>query len=262
MFQPCVASTTYSMTSLARLPDALKRTARVIFLGAPGSGKRTYARELARELGVPTISTGDMIREHIERGSPKGKEFTGYVSNGLLAPDELVTDMLISKLEADPAHANDGTHVGFILDGFPRTIAQAHLLEEKMPSSTELTSVINICLKEEFIIEKLMGRRVCSKCKKSFNVAAVLDVENGYDMPALPCPAECEELLTQRVDDTPEIIHDRIRIYNDEAKPLLKFYKQRNVLQNFEVKKGLKDLPVLLDLVHDSLCSARQSAFH
>ena len=73
---------------------------------------------------------------------------------------------------------------------------------------------------------------------------------------------ECEQLLTHRVDDTPEIIHDRIRIYNDETKPLLKFYEQRNLLQHFEVKKGLSDIPVLLDLVHDSLCSARQGALH
>jgi adenylate kinase len=230
--------------------QALRHRARVIFLGAPGSGKGTYARELSKFLGVSAISTGDMIREHVERKSSLGMEFEGYIKGGLLAPDELVTNMLLSKLESERLD-------GFILDGFPRTIRQAELLAEA-GSIMDISAVIDISLKEEFIIKKLLGRRVCSRCKTSYNVASVYENGGEYDMPAMPAPEACEAYLTKRDDDTEDVIRSRMEIYKEETMPLVEFYGQRGLLKSFVVKKGLRDTPVLFDLVDAALVERDQ----
>ena len=225
--------------------QALRQKARVIFLGAPGSGKGTYARELSKFLGVSAISTGDMIREHVQQNTSLGLEFDSYVKAGMLVPDELVTSMLLSKLEREQLE-------GFILDGFPRTVRQAELLCEAGPTM-QLSAVIDISLKEEFIIKKILGRRVCSRCKKSFNVASVYENGGEYDMPALPAPESCTSYLTQREDDTEDIIRSRMEVYKTETEPLIDFYNDQGLLKSFVVKKGLKDTPVLFDLVDSAL---------
>ena len=225
--------------------QALRQQARVIFLGAPGSGKGTYARELSKFLGVSTISTGDMIREHVQQKTSLGRAFYSYVKAGKLVPDELVTSMLLSKLERDQMD-------GFILDGFPRTVRQAELLSEA-GSAIEMSAVINISLREEFVIKKLLGRRVCSRCKKSFNVASVYENGGDYDMPALPAPESCTSYLTKREDDTEDIIRLRMEVYKAETAPLIDFYDRQGLLKSFVVKKGLKDTPLLFDLVDAAL---------
>ena len=138
---------------------------------------------------------------------------------------------------------------GFILDGFPRSLKQAELLDLHTGG---LTGVVNISLKEDIILQKLLGRMVCSKCNKSFSTASIVNNEEGYDMPALLWPQKCSSYMKSRTDDTEDIILSRLQVYKDETMPLIDYYKkQKNVLQVFEVKKGLKDLPLLYKIVDE-----------
>jgi len=136
---------------------------RLMFLGAPGAGKGTYAGRIAPKLGIPTISTGDLIRAEIKTASALGQQFASYANKGQLVPHELVMKIVQNRLEKPDCKA------GYLLDGFPRTIRQAEDLEKFSP----LSLVVNIELKEEYLMEKIMGRRVCPCCNKNFNIAHI-----------------------------------------------------------------------------------------
>ena len=192
-------------------------------LGAPGSGKGTYAKEIARALlptttnssTLPILSTGDILREEILKNTNLGVQAKLATEGGMLVPDELVTSIVFSRL-----HQFQTT--GYILDGYPRTLAQAESLATfpSIPSSDSdnnvdddgvlqsltPTTVINLSLATDVIVEKLMGRRVCTECGTSYNVASVVDLERGYDMPAMLPPKECEDMLVSRKDDTVDVI--------------------------------------------------------
>jgi adenylate kinase len=136
---------------------------RLMFLGAPGVGKGTYAGRIAPKLGIPTISTGDLIRAEMKTASSLGKEFASYANKGQLVPDELVMKIVQNRLQKVDCKS------GYLLDGFPRTIRQAEALEK----FSALNLVVNIELKEEYLMEKIMGRRVCPNCNKNFNIAHI-----------------------------------------------------------------------------------------
>ena len=136
---------------------------RLMFLGAPGVGKGTYAGRIAPKFGIPTISTGDLIRAEIKTASGLGKEFASFANKGQLVPHELIMKLVQNRLDK-PDCKN-----GYLLDGFPRTIRQAEDLEKFSP----LSLVVNIELKEEYLLEKIMGRRVCPCCNKNFNIAHI-----------------------------------------------------------------------------------------
>ena len=240
-----------SLLGMARSLASAAQKIRIVFLGAPGSGKGTYAKELAKYLNVDVLSTGDMIRDEILSGSTFGKELKQYSASGQLVPDDMVTDMLLEKLET--GERDDNGKNGFILDGFPRSIKQAERLESEAGG---ISGVVNVLLKEDIILQKLLGRRVCSKCNKSFSTAAVYDEKGGYDMPALMWPEQCTRHMIQRADDKKDIILSRLNVYREETMPLIEYYSKEDVLKVFEVKRGLKDLPLLFQIVDDMLDQA------
>ena len=214
---------------------------KMMFLGAPGVGKGTYASRIAPKLGIPTISTGDLVRAELKSGSELGEKLRSYNDKGLLVPDELITDMVKVRL------SEPDTSKGFLLDGFPRTVRQAEDLEAFLP----LSIVVNIVLKEEYLMEKIMGRRVCTVCPNSYNVAHIYNEDEGVDMPPLmpkhgdPEVCDCGAKLQRRSDDKEDIVRDRLKVYHDQTAPLVEFYNSRGVLHDFVVKKGLDDLPKL-----------------
>lgn len=218
---------------------ALSRPLKLLFFGAPGAGKGTYASRLTKEWGIPHISTGDMIRAEIKSGSELGKKFREYSSSGALVPDDLVVEIARNRLAQ-----SDCTN-GWILDGFPRTIAQGRKLEEFAKPSL----CVNIFLPDRLLVTKLSGRRVCADCGSNYNVADIREGE--YDMPPLnPKEEDCEKCkghpnLVQREDDTESVVRQRLQTYKDESEPLLEMYKAQEIMLNFAVKKGVKDFPEL-----------------
>ena len=229
---------------------------RIVMLGAPGSGKGTYSGFISRELGgesdLNILSTGELLRKEVEADTLLGRSVAEITSAGELVPDEIVTDLVFKWIEDQNS--------GFILDGFPRTTAQAKALEEYNAGEEAPTTVVNIILPEDAIIAKLLGRRSCTKCGASFNLAAVYDEETGLDMPAIPAPDECHSYLVSRSDDTDEIIRERLRVYAEETAPLVNFYRSLGVLIDFNVKLGIGDMPKLISKVKDHERLSRAAA--
>ncbi|KAM0045470.1 putative adenylate kinase [Helianthus debilis subsp. tardiflorus] len=169
-----------------------------VFLGCPGVGKGTYASRLSNLLGVPHIATGDLVREELSSAGPLSHQLAEIVNQGKLVSDEIIFNLLSKRLEIGESKGESG----FILDGFPRTIRQAEILDEV----TEIDLVVNLKLREDVLVEKCLGRRICSQCGKGFNVASInAKTENGRPgmsmAPLLP-PQHCASKLITRADDT------------------------------------------------------------
>ncbi|EFJ32392.1 hypothetical protein SELMODRAFT_407838 [Selaginella moellendorffii] len=208
-----------------------------VFLGCPGVGKGTYASRLALGLRVPHIAMGDLVRQELKRDSPLSKELKDLVSRGKLLPDELVLGLLTKRLEEASANQD----VGFILDGFPRTASQAKTLD----SIASITLVVNLRLREDVLVAKCLGRRICSQCHGNFNVANV-DVPETETlprifMPAILPPPRCLKKMTMRSDDTEEVIRERVRIYSQESRPVEDYYRAQGKLLDFEILGGIPE---------------------
>lgn len=219
-----------------------------MFLGSPGVGKGTYASRLSKLLGVPHIATGDLVREAlVETSSPLSAQVTEIVNQGKLVPDEIIISLLSKRLEIGESNGESG----FILDGFPRTIRQAEILDEV----TDIDLVVNLKLREDVLVEKCLGRRICSECKKGFNVATInVKPENGRPgmsmAPLLP-PAHCTSKLITRSDDTEAIITERIRIYKEKSQPIEDFYRNQGNLMEFDLPGGIPESwPKLLEVLN------------
>lgn len=199
---------------------------RAVFLGAPGAGKGTQAMRLARETGVVHISTGDMLRGHVARGTPLGTEARDYMDKGQLVPDRLIIAMVEDRIgEPDAASA-------WILDGFPRTLPQAEALDTSLTGSAQsLTHVVYFHVPEEVLTGRLTGRRVCGKC------GAIWHVQNHPTSKAGVCDT-CGGALTQRSDDRPEAVGKRLAVYASQTKPLLDYYRQRNLLTEIDANRS------------------------
>lgn len=208
-----------------------------VFLGCPGVGKGTYATRLSNLLGVPHISTGDLVRNELSSHGPLASQLAEIVNRGKLISDEIVIDLLSKRLEAGEAKGESG----FILDGFPRTIRQAEILEE----ITDIDLVINLKLREEALIAKCLGRRICSECGGNYNVACIdIKGENGLPrmvMPPLLPPSQCETKLITRSDDTEDVVKERLRVYNELSRPLEEFYLIRGKLLEFDLPGGIPE---------------------
>lgn len=185
---------------------------KALIVGAPGSGKGTYASRLQAKLGVDVISMGDIFREIMDQDSPLGAEVKQYVESGKLVPD----DVTIKVLEQRLAKASE--EKGFILDGFPRTIGQAQALDK----ITELDGIVLLTVPDCIIIERLSTRRICKKCGEVYNVHYLRPKVEGV------CD-KCGGPLYQRADDTEQVIKDRIRVYGQQTEPILKHYRRKNV---------------------------------
>ena len=216
---------------------------KLVFLGPPGVGKGTYASRIGPILGIPQVSTGDLVRKEIRDGSLLGKKIKEYSDKGLLVPDSIITEMLRKRLEERDARK------GFILDGFPRTLVQAEMLGKTTP----LDAVININLREDILVRKIAARRVCRNCGEIYNVA---DIREGrIHMPPLLPKREgicdkCGGELYQRDDDREAVVRERLEIYSKQTKPLVEYYKKKGLLKEFHVTGGPEQMvPQLLKLI-------------
>ena len=188
---------------------------RLILLGAPGAGKGTQAEVLCKRLGIPSISTGNILRAAIKDGTPTGLKAKSYLDAGTLVPDEVIIGIVHERL------AQSDCAGGFILDGVPRTIAQAEALEK---AGIGFDAVVSIEISEEEILRRMNGRRVCEACGSSYNVVSIPPRVEGI------CD-NCGGKLIQRKDDTPETVRERLKVYHTETEPLVDFYAARGLLR-------------------------------
>ncbi len=196
---------------------------KIIMLGAPGAGKGTQAGILSRKLGIPTISTGNILRAAVKAGTPVGLEAKSYMDGGKLVPDGVIIGILAEAL-AGPDCAK-----GYILDGVPRTIPQAQAMEEQ---GIEIDAVLDLDVPDETIIRRMSGRRVCPVCGASYHIVNAPPKEEGV------CD-QCGGQLTVRADDAPQTVLDRLRTYHEQTEPLLAFYEARGKLRT------VKDQPTI-----------------
>ncbi|WVZ55318.1 hypothetical protein U9M48_005991 [Paspalum notatum var. saurae] len=232
---------------LSRRPAA-ERNVQWVFLGSPGVGKGTYASRLSRLLGVPHIATGDLVRDELASTGPLAAQLAEIVNQGKLVSDEIIINLLSKRLKKGE---EDQGESGFILDGFPRTVKQAEILD----GVTDIDMVVNLKLREDVLIEKCLGRRICGQCGKNFNLACI-DVkgENGlpaiYMAPLLP-PNNCMSKLITRADDTEEVVKNRLQIYNDMSQPVEDFYRGQGKLLEFDLPGGIPESwPKLLHVLN------------
>ena len=191
---------------------------KLILLGAPGAGKGTQADIIKKVLGIPTISTGNILRAAVKNGTPTGLKAKEYMDAGKLVPDEVIIGIIQERLqESDCAN-------GYILDGVPHTIAQAEALEK---AGINFDDVISIEISDQEIEERMAGRRVCEHCGASYHVVAVPPKQEGV------CD-KCGGKLVRRHDDDPEVVEQRLAVYHKETEPLKDFYKSRGVLKPVE----------------------------
>lgn len=187
----------------------------LILLGPPGSGKGTQAKELSESLHYTHLSTGDLLRNESKKKTPLGKEIKAYIDNGELVPDKTIINILLQSL------CKNSSSQGTILDGFPRTLAQAQLLDKKCGMKKII--VFHLDVDDETIIKRIIQRRVCVQCGHLYHLEFHPPKKVGH------CDV-CEGKLEQRVDDTEAIIKKRLSIYHKEILPILKFYDERNKL--------------------------------
>ena len=190
----------------------------IIMLGAPGAGKGTQAAILSEKLGIPTISTGNILRAAVKNGTPTGLKAKAFMDAGKLVPDEVIIGIITERL------AEDDCKNGYILDGVPRTIAQAEAMEK---AGINFDAVVSIEVADEVIMERMSGRRVCESCGASYHLVAVPPKVAGV------CDS-CGGKLVQRKDDAPETVKDRLAVYHKETEPLKDFYAQRGLLKSVE----------------------------
>ena len=198
---------------------------KLILLGAPGAGKGTQAEVLCKELSIPTISTGNILRAAIKDGTPTGLKAKSFMDAGQLVPDEVIIGIITERL------AQDDCRNGFILDGVPRTIAQAEALEK---AGIQFDHVISIEISDETIVERMAGRRVCEHCGATYHLVAVPPKTPGV------CD-KCGGKLIQRHDDEPETVLARLEVYHKETEPLKGFYAERGLLRSVENQPTLAE---------------------
>ena len=191
---------------------------KLILLGAPGAGKGTQAEILCRELSIPTISTGNILRAAVRHGTPTGKQAEAYMKAGKLVPDDVIIGIIHDRLDEEDCKN------GYILDGVPRTIAQAESLEK---AGIKFDDVVSIEIADEAIMERMSGRRVCEHCGASYHLVAVPPKTPGVG-------DKCGGRLVQRKDDAPETVKARLEVYHKETEPLKDFYAQRGLLKPVE----------------------------
>jgi adenylate kinase len=191
---------------------------RVILLGPPGAGKGTQAQALEKRWGVPRISTGDMLRQAVRDGTELGRRAQGYMNAGEYVPDSLILEMMQQRLaQGDAAR-------GFVLDGFPRTVAQAEGLDRILADAgVTLDAVVDLEVPEEELVRRLSGRLVCPKCEAIYQAATRPPKVAGR------CD-RCGAELVQREDDRPEAVRRRLQVYRRETEPLQRYYRERELL--------------------------------
>ena len=201
----------------------------LILLGAPGAGKGTQAEKICEKLGIPAISTGNMLREAMANGTEMGLKAKSFIDAGKLVPDEVVIGIIRERLQADDCKN------GFILDGFPRTIPQAEALDAM---GVRIDRVIDIEVPDEKIAARLSGRRVCLKCGATYHTEYKRPKTEGV------CDV-CGDKLVQRKDDMPETVLDRLKTYHEQTEPLKDYYAKKGNLRVVEGQEAVADTTAL-----------------
>ena len=194
----------------------------LIFLGPPGAGKGTQAVRVCEQLGIPQISTGDILRRAIKNETPTGLAAKSYIDKGQLVPDSVVIDIVRERL------VQDDCKNGYLLDGFPRTVAQAEALE----GFAKIDAVVDIDVSDEKLVERLSGRRVCLSCGGTYHVSRL----NG----SMTCE-KCGNELIQRADDKAETALSRLAVYHAQTEPLIDFYTKRGLLKEIDGSKPMDE---------------------
>lgn len=207
----------------------------LILLGPPGSGKGTQAKRLSKERGWPQLSTGDMLRSNIKEGTQLGLEAKAFMDKGELVPDSVVIGMIENRVDASDCKD------GFILDGFPRTIPQAEALDELLKSkSLMIDSAILFNIDEKELVRRLGGRRTCKDCGSMFHDVAAPPQKAGT------CD-QCGGQLVQRDDDKPEVIHNRLKVYQEQTAPLVGYYREQQKVSEIDASLPPQDAGRALD---------------
>ena len=203
---------------------------KIVMLGAPGAGKGTQAQMLAKKYDIPHVSTGDIFRMNIKNGTELGLEAKKYMDQGLLVPDELTVRILLDRV------AKDDCKNGYVLDGFPRTIPQANVLEDALTKlGDKIDYAINVDVPDENIIRRMGGRRACLACGATYHIEHVPPKKEGI------CD-KCGQELVLRDDDKPETVQKRLSVYHEQTQPLIQYYEKKGVMKEVDGTVDMKDV--------------------
>lgn len=207
---------------------------KLIIMGPPGAGKGTQAALIKKEYAIPHISTGDMFREAIKNATKLGVEAKSYIDKGMLVPDSVTIGLVKERLSCEDCKE------GFLLDGFPRTIAQAEALDVILKElNMKLDAVINIAVDSEVLVDRIVGRRVCKNCGAGYHITNLKPKKDGV------CDV-CGSELIQRKDDTKETVVTRLDVYTNQTKPLLDYYNNQKLVKEVN---GLGDIDVIFNQI-------------
>lgn len=203
---------------------------KIVMLGAPGAGKGTQAKMIAEKYGIPHVSTGDIFRANIKNGTELGKEAKQYMDQGKLVPDELTVKILLDRV------AQDDCKNGYVLDGFPRTIPQANVLDEALTKLGDgIDYAVNVDVPDDNIINRMGGRRACVACGATYHIV--------YNAPKTEGICDnCGKELIIRDDDQPETVKNRLKVYHEQTQPLIDFYEGKGVLKSVDGTADMKDV--------------------
>lgn len=203
---------------------------KIIMLGAPGAGKGTQAKMIADKYGIPHVSTGDIFRANIKEGTELGKEAKKYMDQGLLVPDELTVKILLDRV------AKEDCKNGYVLDGFPRTIPQAEVLDQALTGlGDKIDYAIDVDVPDENIIKRMSGRRACLSCGATYHIEHIPPKKEGI------CDV-CGQELVLRDDDKPETVKNRLNVYHEQTQPLIDFYTAKGILKTVDGTKDMKEV--------------------
>ena len=217
----------YKMAEIARRKGERMK---IIMLGAPGAGKGTQAKMIAKEYNIPHISTGDIFRANIKNNTELGQEDKKYMDAGQLVPDELTVNILLDRV------AQDDCQNGYVLDGFPRTIPQAEVLDEALTKlGDKIDFAIDVDVPDENIVRRMGGRRACVTCGATYHIEHVPPKKEGV------CDT-CGSELILRDDDKPETVLNRLKVYHDQTQPLIDFYSAKGVMNSVDGTVDMMDV--------------------
>ncbi|MGM9639265.1 MAG: adenylate kinase [Butyricicoccaceae bacterium] len=202
---------------------------RLILLGAPGAGKGTQADFITEKLGIPVVSTGNLLRSAIAHGTELGKKAASYMDNGSLVPDELVLDLVRERISQPDCQK------GMIFDGFPRTLAQAEALDKVM----EVDMVLFLKVEDEAIVQRMSGRRTCPECQTTYHVVSHPPRVEGI------CD-KCGAALGIRKDDRPDVVRQRLAVYHKQTEPIVKYYQQKGLLRVIDSEETVEGTSALV----------------
>ncbi len=203
---------------------------KIVMLGAPGAGKGTQAKKIAEKYGIPHVSTGDIFRANLKQGTPLGLEAKKYMDEGKLVPDDLTVKILLYRV------AEDDCKNGYVLDGFPRTIPQAEVLDKALEKlGATIDYAIDVEVPDEVIVKRMGGRRACPKCGATYHIENVPPRKEGI------CDV-CGAELILRDDDKPETVAKRLKVYHEQTEALLDFYNKKGILKEVDGTIGLENV--------------------